>query len=633
MPEPRYRAAHAELALFLVDLRRCCYFPAQIVNIVQAFKTRVWHDTDHVGRQLKGVGRVGANHLVAAKLTTYARIISSSPSALEMAMSRTAPYGSGLLKDIRTWPDLRMVVTPEETPTGTKIKIEISATDPATIMDSEKHVDSWMLSASSGTEVVFFHRIYLWQLRRSGDATAMRCFWINTEHDAIDVRLKPINYSGLDKLHTLPSTVVAAKFNLQAEALLEDSEDEMVFPPGTTAPQSPKKKQVAKAKAPRKQKQPVGGVKKPSASSTLDKYVTEVKVSFEEGPASAARMSTKNRSAGSSSSKRPPPTIAQQLTATHPASRAQNKKRPTPLSTAPEARIAASGQTSDAPMASGAAAARRSNPAARVLVAASRRSIAAAMSTGTSSNRPGSSQPGGPTASASVPITTTTSGYRSSVPTKSSAAARSSSVSKHGTPAPLPAASKPRVSAIGGFLSSLNAKLSSGGVPPTESAAAPRYAPVSQTAAGNPMVDLSMFAYGKVDQVQQIQHGAPRKRQIASESDVYHDQRPPAPQKWHHQQPDRGGGSRPGYGYRQPMSGDNLWGGDTQPIFELGDFGGGAVTGQPPPPQQQHSDDQHAFGSVQPEHRYQDAYDDYGTGRAGYHEQRCNPRSLLVRCS
>ena len=75
---------------------------AQIVDIVQSFKTRVWHDTDHVGRQLKGVGRVGSNHLVTAKLTTYARIINSSPSALEMAMSRAAPYGSGLLKDIRT---------------------------------------------------------------------------------------------------------------------------------------------------------------------------------------------------------------------------------------------------------------------------------------------------------------------------------------------------------------------------------------------------------------------------------------------------------------------------------------------------------------------------------------------------
>ena len=161
-----------------------------------------------------------------------------------------------------------------------------------------------------------------------------------------------------------------------------------------------------------------------------------------------------------------------------------------------------------------------------------------------------------------------------------------------------------------------------------------------------------MFAYGKVNQVQQVQHGVPRKRQIVS--DVYQDRRPNAPQKWHHQQGDlgsvdgggigggigigiggsggggvNGAGGRPEYGARQSMSGVNLWGGDTQPIFELGDFGGSTVTGQP----HSISDDRHGFGAGyggdQPEHRYQDDYDEYGAGQDGYQEHRCNPHSLL----
>ena len=77
------------------------------------------------------------------------------------------------------------------------------------------------------------------------------------------------------------------------------------------------------------------------------------------------------------------------------------------------------------------------------------------------------------------------------------------------------------------------------------------------------------------------------------------------------------------------MSGVNLWGGDTQPIFELGDFGGSTVSGEP----DSFSNDRHGFGAGyggdQPEHRYQDDFDEYGAGQDGYQEHRCNPHSLL----
>lgn len=162
----------------------------QVMDIAQGLKTRLWHDSEHIGRQLGGIGRVGANKLANHKLTTYSRLVQASTSELEKASGRNTGQGKVLLKELLSWPLLKLEVTTTKVTNDTKISVMVAAVKPGVLGASKDKFTSWMVSAVSGSKLLLAKRVHLWTLRKSPKAGVQVTFRVPHAHHAIDVRLK-----------------------------------------------------------------------------------------------------------------------------------------------------------------------------------------------------------------------------------------------------------------------------------------------------------------------------------------------------------------------------------------------------------------------------------------------------------
>lgn len=99
------------LALSLIDKRH--YSPLKCaLQLQQSVAQKVWFNSQHLVRQLEGIGQKFSSVLTGMGLGTFEAIQQAAPNRIETVLSRRPPFGSKVKESLaKIWPEFRLTAT------------------------------------------------------------------------------------------------------------------------------------------------------------------------------------------------------------------------------------------------------------------------------------------------------------------------------------------------------------------------------------------------------------------------------------------------------------------------------------------------------------------------------------------
>ena len=69
-------------------------------HLLKAFKSKLWHDSQFVSKQLPKIGNVLSATLVESGLDSFDKLLSANPRDIEFFLKRNPPFGSYLMDEV-----------------------------------------------------------------------------------------------------------------------------------------------------------------------------------------------------------------------------------------------------------------------------------------------------------------------------------------------------------------------------------------------------------------------------------------------------------------------------------------------------------------------------------------------------
>ncbi|XP_018902147.2 uncharacterized protein [Bemisia tabaci] len=187
----------------LIWLRDNCYKTLlSAILLAKCFISQLWENSEHVSRQLPGIGPVLSSHLVAARKVTLQDILDSNPRDLEVVLNRLPPFGNNLIDSVKVLPQFELEIQMSDT-TG-EILVEVRISNYPDVLKSKNLQEMfYLLVGNSNNNIIHKSRFSLDSLMKRGGLYKINLCVPDGPSQTIHVNLLSKNWVGLDVNKTL----------------------------------------------------------------------------------------------------------------------------------------------------------------------------------------------------------------------------------------------------------------------------------------------------------------------------------------------------------------------------------------------------------------------------------------------
>jgi len=114
------------------------------VQVAASIEQKIWWDSKHLSRQIESIGPVKADKLVAAGLTSYARLAESTSARLEDILAQRPPAGLKMKQIIAKWPKMSADISFNADASNATVTVSIDNPDTCDAV----YRDHWVLIIS-----------------------------------------------------------------------------------------------------------------------------------------------------------------------------------------------------------------------------------------------------------------------------------------------------------------------------------------------------------------------------------------------------------------------------------------------------------------------------------------------------
>jgi ATP-dependent DNA helicase HFM1/MER3 len=105
------------------------------ITLAKCFHCKLWENSPHMSRQLKGIGTALSSLLVASNKTSFQSIIEANPRDLESILNRPPPTGDKLIAEVNHLPHFELRTESETSLSVTQVDISVEMTNRAVIQE------------------------------------------------------------------------------------------------------------------------------------------------------------------------------------------------------------------------------------------------------------------------------------------------------------------------------------------------------------------------------------------------------------------------------------------------------------------------------------------------------------------